>query len=345
MKTLKKLFAVLLVLALLAAIAAPAVSAEDYTYTVRVFAGAQGTIGGQEVVIHENIPYGAWINLSMDRDAVILNNSTKYYVKGIRESGKDNNTVSVPYFRVTEDTDYVIAYGILGSSVAYTVNYVDIEGNALLESITYYGNVGDKPVLSYQYIDGYQPQAYNLTKTLSENAAENVFTFIYTSLATPTPAPTPAPNAGTDNGNDTETSPEPSATPEPEATPNPDEDNGLVDIPDDALADQSPNNTGASVIPESDTPVAGPVPLQDLDDGETPLGNYLNQNQGSDLNDDGTPGSGWFGFGGSQGNVSNATQLSLPVIVGACAAGLTLAGLGAWFLIVFLKRKKRKTDE
>ena len=34
-------------------------------------------------------------------------------------------------------------------------------------------------MVAYHYIEGYQPQAYNLTKTLSKNEAETVFTFVY----------------------------------------------------------------------------------------------------------------------------------------------------------------------
>ena len=34
-------------------------------------------------------------------------------------------------------------------------------------------------MVAYHYIEGYQPQPYNLTKTLSMNEAENVFTFVY----------------------------------------------------------------------------------------------------------------------------------------------------------------------
>lgn len=50
---------------------------------------------------------------------------------------------------------------------------------SLEDSQTFYGNVGDKPVVAYTYIDGYTPEYRNLTKTLSANAAENVFTFNY----------------------------------------------------------------------------------------------------------------------------------------------------------------------
>ena len=58
-------------------------------------------------------------------------------------------------------------------------------GTPLLESQTFYGAVGDRPVVAFQYVDGYQPQAYNLTGTLSSNEAENVFTFTYTETEAP----------------------------------------------------------------------------------------------------------------------------------------------------------------
>ena len=37
--------------------------------------------------------------------------------------------------------------------------------------------------MAFLYIDGYQPQAYNLTKTLVNNAEENMFTFIYAKVS------------------------------------------------------------------------------------------------------------------------------------------------------------------
>ena len=64
--------------------------------------------------------------------------------------------------------------------VAYTVQYLDENGNELAPSNTFYGSIGDKPVVAFQYIEGYLPQAYNLTKTLSANEADNVFPFVYT---------------------------------------------------------------------------------------------------------------------------------------------------------------------
>ena len=78
--------------------------------------------------------------------------------------------------------DFVVAYGMKGSAVEYTVNFVDADGATLAASRTLYANVGDKPIVSYIYVEGYQPQAYALTKTLTDNPADNVFTFTYTEI-------------------------------------------------------------------------------------------------------------------------------------------------------------------
>ena len=86
----------------------------------------------------------------------------KYYVKGIRLSGRDNNeTLAAPSFTVDKDADYVVAYGIKGNMVAYTVNYQDASGNSLAESQTFYGNVGDKPVVAYRYVENYIPYIFS----------------------------------------------------------------------------------------------------------------------------------------------------------------------------------------
>ena len=182
MRRVKILLALLLALALLGSLTAMA-AGSPYTYTVRIYSGGQGLIEGQEVVVYEGLQYGDRVTFSLR--SVTLTDDSKYYVRGIRESGKDNNTVGVTSFPVTRDQDYVVAYGILGDAVAYTIRYVDRNGNELAPSETYYGNVGDKPVVAYLYIDGFQPQYYNLTKTLSDNAAENVFDFVYTPVERP----------------------------------------------------------------------------------------------------------------------------------------------------------------
>lgn len=166
-----------------------------YTYTVRILAGKQGSIDSQDVVsvinnanavitcsgdmvVISNLKYGD--NIRFNKDGVTKSNANKYYVKGFRESGKDSGELAQPDFIVTEDRDYVVAYGLAKNLVPYIVHYQDANGNTLAESETYYGSINDKPIVPYKYIDGYQPQAYNITKTLKGDPAEDVFTFTYT---------------------------------------------------------------------------------------------------------------------------------------------------------------------
>ena len=159
---------------------------KEYTYTVTLYAGKEGTFadGSSEVKITGK-KYGEQADLGNYIRGVKVKDSDKYYVKGIRESGKDNNTAKLEklVFNVDSDREYVVAYGFKGDMVSYTVNYQDESGNALRQSEKFYGVVGDKPVVAFQYIDGYQPQAYNLTKTLNSNEADNVFTFTYKKIA------------------------------------------------------------------------------------------------------------------------------------------------------------------
>ena len=191
------LFSTLAALALLVVLA-PAALAEEYTYSVTLSAGRQGTVTGGGVTV-EGSTYtqtsdGTTIKLSglhkgarvtfQAGDAARLNDDTKYYISGIRLSGRDNNTRAAdPSFLVDGDADYVVAYGIRGDMVEYTVQYQDEDGNALADSRTYYGNVGDEAVVAYLYVEGYRPLNFNLSKVLSANGTDNVFTFclLYTS--------------------------------------------------------------------------------------------------------------------------------------------------------------------
>lgn len=172
------------------------VKAEDYKYQVTIFSGKQGAFSGTaglvvkgadysvsntaDAIVIKNLNPGDTVSFEARSGAVALDKDSKYYVQGIRISGRDNNAaVENSSFEVTGDQEYVVAYGIKGNQVAYTINYQDANGNKLADSQTFYGNVGDKPVVAYTYIDGYTPEYRNLTKTLSANAAENVFTFNY----------------------------------------------------------------------------------------------------------------------------------------------------------------------
>ena len=242
-------------------------AAEEYTYTLTFYAGNHGTFAdGQDVMKITGLEYGQRVHLDVfaGSTAVVTENDSKYYVQGVRKAGGDTSSqVSSEWVEITGDVDYVAAYGIKGNQVAYTVNYQDASGNALTASRTFYGNVGDKPVVAYQYIEGYQPQAYNMTKTLSANEAENVFTFTYVpaengtvttivgannvtvvTQATPAPAGTAAGTAtpGGTTGGGTQT---PGGTPQ---TPGEGTTNGNVEVP----------------------PEQTPQDLVDLDDEEVP---------------------------------------------------------------------------
>lgn len=229
----KRFLAILLSVLLLASAIPAALGAG--TYHIRIFSGEQGTIFGGEVVEYD-LPYGDRVTFNLS--SVQLLDNSKYYVKGIRESGRDNNTLGLVSFKVDRDLDFVVAYGLLGDKTSYTITYTDTAGNELAPSETYYGNVGDKPVVAYLYIDGYQPQYYNLTRTLTANASENLFNFVYFATATPVtpgtitpvapapgsetaPAESPSPSESPTPGTETpEISPSP-GTETPEASPAP----------------------------------------------------------------------------------------------------------------------------
>ena len=173
MKKMKKMFVALIALTLLLGVNAMSVLAEDeYTYTITLNAGNKGVLKSE--VKYEK-RYGETVSFDLTNVKVT---DDRYYVKGVRLSGRDNNEVA-PAFKVTGDADYVVAYGVKGDMVGYTINYQDEDGNSLAPSDTFYGNIGDKPVVAYRYIENYVPQALALTKTLSSNEADNVFTFTY----------------------------------------------------------------------------------------------------------------------------------------------------------------------
>ena len=185
MKKWKRLLVSLLTVSMTLGASTMSVMADDttpYTYKVTLSAGNKGTINGQNKIEQADIASGSTVTFNLNDIQVT---DDKYYVKGIRLSGRDNDeALAAPSFTVDKDADYVVAYGIKGNMVAYTVNYQDASGKSLAESQTFYGNVGDKPVVAYRYIENYIPDALALTKTLSDNESENVFTFTYTPGAT-----------------------------------------------------------------------------------------------------------------------------------------------------------------
>ena len=253
MKRLKKLFIMMMSLTVFLSLAYTQVCA--YGYKVTLYTGNQGTINSQnEMSI--NVSKGQMV--SLDLSQIELPQDSKYYVKGIRLSGHDSiDNLDPATFVVNGDLDYVVVYGVKGNQVAYTIRYVDENGKQLSEDTVLYGNVGDKPVVAYKYIDSYIPQAYALTKTLVENEKENVFTFTYkpgktgeiienTNIVTTVISTTPSTNANQGN-------------------------NGTG------------NATGGTQNNDGDTTTAGdedvPQGLVDLDDEDTPKSNISVNNE------------------------------------------------------------------
>lgn len=214
-----------------------------YKYTISISAGS-GSFNGLDETLE--VDSGDAINLSsyIDPSNVVLPDS-KYYVKGLRLAGHDygEEAVETLAFPVTEDAQYVVAYGLAKDQVAYTVNYVDAAGNQIADPQTFYGNPGDKPVVAFRYVDGYLPTTYNMTGTLKAGQ-ENVFTFTYNAApgVVYETVPGVAPAA-------------PAAAPAAPA--------GAAAVADAAAAGE--------VLGEDGTPLATPTAIEDIDDNENPL--------------------------------------------------------------------------
>lgn len=241
---------------------------DEYTYTIRVYSGQQGNFGGTNMISKENVKAGESISELFDMGKVSLEND-KYYIKGFKESGKDNSTSIEPLPSTADrDMDYVVVYGIKGNGTTYRINYVDQSGNPLADSVEYYGNVGDQPVVAFLYIEGYQPQAYNLVRTLSANSAENEFTFVYSPIAQlPTPT-TPATE---------ETTP---ATPTTPATTTPEAGNETTPTTPATEPDTPSDETETPAVPgEETTPTPQePEEIINLDEEDVPLAGPEDQN-------------------------------------------------------------------
>jgi len=173
---------ILAALALAAVLVVAPASAFAYDYTVRVWGGNESTTEG---IVHQDTVSGGDV-YTLSRSWATPKDD-KYYVKGFRVAGEDKLCeMSKP---ITEDTDFVVAYGIKGEQVSYTVRYVESgTGNELVgsesgqTSVTYYGNKGDKPVVAYEHIPGYRPLYRNITGTLKDEGQNN-WTFEYIALA------------------------------------------------------------------------------------------------------------------------------------------------------------------
>lgn len=357
-----------------------------YTFTVTLNGGNAGTLNtgmassivdlrgasstanlsvkGDSIVI-SGLQYGDRINLDAQVDgAVNLSADSIYYVMGVRESGRDNrgddNADSYTgaegagnaSFTVTKDSDYVVAYGYKGDMVAYTVSYVDASGNALAASRTYYGSVGDKPVVAFLYVENYQPQAYNLTRTLTSNAASNTFEFVYTQINRGTTSGG-TDNTGTDgnagtggndangvnnndgaaggtntNGNGANGANDNNGTAGGDTDTNGGNGNAANDgsTTDDGTSTDDGSTAGDGTSTDDGTATDGadsseetePQEIIDLDDGDVPLAD-------NDLPD----------------STRGGSRTNLPIIIGICIGGVAVIALIILGAVLITKRNRK----
>ena len=184
--------------------------AEDRQYTERVYSGNVGAINGtvNGVYIDENVDYGDTISIVQSTDGddyyvtaggtqIAITADEEYFVKGLKESGKEKFSTS---YVVSRDQDYVVAYGIEGRKVMYTVKYLLWGSDTELASDAhFYAEVGDSPVTSYIYIDGYVNYRRS-TKVLTDKPEENILFVYYTRPTTPTTTTTTVVEGGGGGG-------------------------------------------------------------------------------------------------------------------------------------------------
>lgn len=263
---------------------------ESYTYTLTLYVGNQGEFSGigdlsklpekyqvsgtKDKITISGLSYHDRVGFN-PMSLVQLPKDSKYYVKGIRQSGRDNNTVDQVRSNsilVESDRDFVVAYGIKGDMVSYRVNYRDQAGNTLAPTETYYGNVGDKPVVAFLYIEGYEPQAYNLTRTLASDESKNEFTFVYRRGTGGTYTETVI-----DGGTNTVTTPGGVTVLPGGGNGNANQGNNAEANEGNGEENQEENeNEGATDIPDAEVPQGPPGELMDLDEPEVPLAKLQN---------------------------------------------------------------------
>ena len=178
MKQSKKVFlALLTLLCLLTSLMPVSVFAAPRNYTVRFYGGNIGTINGTATVT------------AAAGDPITVPGVTPksgYYFKGFIESGKNQKEFITPgSVYAVKDADYIGVYGIDGTQVKYTVQYL-LSGTTtkLAPDGTFYAGVGDRPISSYIYIEGYIP-ANRSTRTLVSDESQNVLVCYYNAPSAP----------------------------------------------------------------------------------------------------------------------------------------------------------------
>lgn len=352
MKKMRKFFTGLAAAAMMVSLVIP-VQAEDYHYTFKLSPGKQGTITGPATVefdgsatvtfeqngVSSNNPQSGKVTVTRPGSDPVsyeisisdsVKDAGKYYVKGIRKSGRDQILATE---KITKDADYVVAYGVMKNPVKYTVYYREgsRNGRDLLEKKVFWGSVGDKPVVACQDIDGYMPNAYNETKTLTANEADNEMFFIYS------PMPASAGGVVTDRRTETVTNPVTVTVPGETGEGGADATGGdatggaagggVTVVSGDGDAADAGAGAGAGDAGEEAAPEE-PQELIDLDDEEVPLANIPGSNGGGS------------GIGSEPG--SFFVNMPPAVIVGIVSMAVLVIA-AAWYLLFM--RKKKGTGE
>ena len=303
MKKIRRLVTLILTAAILLVVIT-SVFAAGYTYKVTISGGKYGKVNGADSVTVDIANGTMW---NPDDYAVTVTDA-KYYFKGFHISGQEG---LVGATKITQDTVFVATYGVAGDSIEYTVNYHSVDGAELAPSQKFYGNVGDKPVVAFRYIEGYEPQAYNLTGTLKANAAENIFTFEYKEITassggTTTVVIVEGGGGGTGTGG------------------------GTGGTGGNAGGQGTAGGNEGNEQNEGQT---GPVDIIDIDNPTTPLAPGGNGGSSSGSNEN-SGGSGGNGTGQKSGN---------GLLIGGLAA-VAGAGIIAGVTIALAKRKKKKEE-
>ena len=246
-----------------------------YKYKVTVYSGSQGTINGKTVWSKE-YDQGELVEIDLDEIGFKEKKNSKYYVRGLKIAGHDNDETTGfrnLTFKADQDVEYMVAYGIKGALVKYIARYVDTNGKEIHKSNTYYGMAGDKPVVSFRYIDGWTPDHYNIAKTLSKDESKNILTFTYTREG--------ANENQNNNDNNGQNANQGNAVNRPNAAPNPIAP-GTAQNPAGTNVDDTPGRTN---IDDGNTPTTDPgnngndnKQYTDLDPQKTPTASPLGGN-------------------------------------------------------------------
>lgn len=279
---LKKKTAMLAAVLLFAVFSVPA-SAEDYSYNISVFSGEQGAFdaAGTDCITYLR-KSGENVNFSQEGLVSLVNQHLKkpdkYIATGIRLAGRDNDQedgVTPMSFDAEKDVLYCVTYEVIREPANYTVTYTAEDGTQLLPPETYQANVGDRVVVAFKYVDGYEPvNARNITGTVK--ASNTTFNFKYrlipavkteTVYVEVTPAPDNTAGTLPANNNNAQQNPE-----NPQPTPNPEETAQPAATPEPA-AEATPAPE-VPVITPAPTPVPTPAPTPEtvyIEEPPTPV--------------------------------------------------------------------------